>query len=66
MEEKKIGYALIASSIIWAAVLIGSAIILKESPHKGQVTQLIFYGTITHLLIVWIPLFKNKSNRKKD
>jgi len=65
MEEKKIGYALIASSIIWAAVLLGSAIILKGSPQKSQVTQTIFYGTITHLLIVWVPLFK-KKNRKDD
>lgn len=65
MEEKKIGYALIASSIIWAAVLVGSAMILKGSPLKGQVTQTIFYGTITHLLIVWLPLFK-KSKKKDD
>jgi len=63
MEEKKIGYALIASAIIWAAVLVGSAMILKDSPLKEQVTRIIFYGTITHLLIVWVPLFK--KNKKQ-
>ena len=68
MKKKKIGYLIIVSAIIWGAVMIGTALVLKGTPYKEEVNKLIMYGTISHILFIWTPLaamFKDKKQDKK-
>lgn len=68
MKKKKIGYLIIASAIIWGAVMIGSAVILKGTPYKESINRLILGGTVFHLLFIWAPLEKlfKKDKPKQD
>ena len=66
MTKTKIGYLIIASAIIWGAVMIGSALILKDTPYKGQVNRLVMFGAVFHLLFIWAPLGSMFKNKKQD
>lgn len=68
MKKSKVGYLIIASAIIWGAVMIGSALVLKGTPYKEEVNRIILYGVIFHFLFIWTPLgtlFKNKKQDRK-
>jgi len=56
MKKSKIGYLIIASAIIWGAVLISCAVILKGTPYKGEINLIVIGGVIFHLLFIWAPL----------
>ncbi len=66
MKKSKVGYLIIASAIIWGAVMIGTALILKGSPYKEEVTRIILYGVIFHFLFIWAPLGTFFKNKKQD
>ncbi len=66
MTKTKIGYLIIASAIIWGAVMIGSALILKDTPCKEQVNRLVMFGAVFHLLFIWAPLGSMFKNKKQD
>jgi len=68
MKKSKVGYLIIASAIIWGAVMIGTALVLKGTPYKEEVNRIILYGVIFHFLFIWTPLgmlFKNKKQDRK-
>ena len=68
MKKSKVGYLIIASAVIWGAVMIGSAVILKGTPYKEGINRIIMGGTIFHFLFIWAPLgtlFKDKKQDKK-
>ena len=56
MKKNSIGYLIIASAIIWGAVIIGCALILKETTYKEPINRIVFGGTFAHLLFIWGPL----------
>ncbi|MCF7857855.1 MAG: hypothetical protein K9N07_00820 [Candidatus Cloacimonetes bacterium] len=56
MKKGKLGYLIIASAIIWGAVLIGCAAILKGTQYKGDINLIIIGGIIFHFLFIWAPL----------
>lgn len=67
MTKTKIGYLIIASAIIWGVIIIGTASILKGTPYKDDVGKLLIFGSVFHLLFIWVPLgsmFKNKKQEK--
>ena len=66
MKKSKIGYLIIASAIIWGAVIIGCAIVLKGTPYKEDVNRIIYGGTIVHLLFIWGPLWAMFKDKKQD
>ena len=69
MKKSKIGYLIIGSAIIWGAVIIGSAVILKGTPYKEQMIRLIWGGTMFHFLFIWAPLgtlFKSDKAKRDD
>ena len=66
MKKKKIGYLIIASAIIWGAVMIGTALVLKGTPYKEEVNKLIMYGTISHGMLIWVPLAAMFKDEKQD
>ena len=56
MKKNKAGYLIIASAIIWGAVIIGSAVVLKNTEFKDKISLILTGGVIAHLLMVWAPL----------
>lgn len=56
----KVGGAVIASAIIWGAVIIACALTLRGTVYSSRVLYTLGIGAITHLLFVWIPLRKRK------
>ncbi len=66
MKKKKIGYLIITSAIIWGAVMIGCALVLKGTPYQEDVNRILCGGVIFHLLFIWNPLEKYFKKDKKN
>ncbi|MDP8202027.1 MAG: hypothetical protein P9M11_07785 [Candidatus Tenebribacter burtonii] len=66
MTKTKIGYLIIASAIIWGIMIIGTASILKGTPYKDDVGKLLLFGSVFHLLFIWVPLGRMFKNKKRD
>lgn len=64
MNIKKGGALLIASALIWGAVIIGSAMVLKGSPYKENVNRILVVGVIVHIQIFNIIFFWAMTGRK--
>ncbi len=64
---KPLGAFIIASAIIWAAVIIGCSIVLSGTECYGKIQNILVGGVITHLIIIWAPLAmmmkKMKANK---
>ena len=56
MNKKSIGYYIIASAIIWAAVIIGCSLKLKGTNCYDEISLILVGGVIVHLLFIWGPL----------
>jgi hypothetical protein len=65
MKKKTIGALVIVSAIIWGAVIIGCAFILKGTPYKEDVILILSGGVISHMLFIWAPL-GNIFRKKKE
>ncbi len=69
MTKGKIGYFIIASALVWAAVIIGCALVLKGTDFKQDVSNILIGGAAFHLLFIWGPLgnlFRKKNEEKKE
>lgn len=67
MDKKKrsLGALIIASAIIWGAVIIGCSVVLKGTGCYDKIQNVLVAGVVTHLLFIWGPvliLFKNRNN----
>ena len=56
MNKKSIGFYIIASAIIWAAVIIGCSLKLQGTTCYDEIKLILVGGVITHLLFIWGPL----------
>lgn len=56
MKKKSIGIYIIASAIIWGAVIIGCSLKLKGTGCYDDISLTLFAGFVFHLLFVWAPL----------
>lgn len=69
-ELKSIRAFTIASAIIWAAIIMGCSLTLKETGCYDEIQYILAGGVITHLLFIWGPLFaifkKYKTNSSED
>jgi hypothetical protein len=54
--KNKLGYFILGSAIIWAAIILGCAFALKGMPEKNNVIQILSGGFIAHLLFIWGPM----------
>ncbi|MCK5345609.1 MAG: hypothetical protein KAR20_19500 [Candidatus Heimdallarchaeota archaeon] len=60
--DKKIGAAiLIGSTLIWASVIVGSAVVLKGTEYKEAVSRILYYGVIVHIMLFNVMLFWTKK-----
>jgi hypothetical protein len=69
MKKSKIGYLIIASAIVWGAVIIGCALKLKGTPYYDEISPILIGGAGFHLLFIWGPLgsqfLKNKEEKSE-
>ena len=56
MNKSKIGYYIVASAIVWGAVIIGCSLALKGTTCYGEIQNILVAGVIVHLVLIWGPL----------
>ena len=56
MTKGKMGFAIIASAIVWGAVIIGCSLTLKGTECYSEIQNILVVGVIAHLLFIWGPL----------
>ncbi len=61
MDVKSKGYFIIASAIIWGAVIIGCSLKLKGTGCYDQISTILIGGFICHLLFIWGPIAAKKQ-----
>ncbi|MCK4919592.1 MAG: hypothetical protein KAS71_01015 [Bacteroidales bacterium] len=71
MENKmgKIGGLIIASVIIWGAVIIGCASALKGTDCYDIIQNILVGGVLSHIILIWgsmALLFKKIENNKAE
>jgi len=60
--KKPIGAAiLIGSTLIWASVIVGSAVVLKGTEYKEAVSRIMYYGVILHVMLLNMMLLWSKK-----
>lgn len=60
------GATIIASAIIWGAVMIAASSVLKGTEFKEEVLKVIRYGTFSHFLFIWAPMGIWVTKLKKE
>jgi len=68
-KQKTIGAFLIASAIIWGAVIVGSASALKGTECYDKIQNILIGGVLSHIILIWGPLtllFKKIKDTKSD
>ena len=67
---KTIGALIIASAIIWGAVIVGSSYALKGTECYDKIQNILVGGVLSHMILIWGPLallFKKiKKNKPED
>ena len=58
MDKRKgrLGIIIIASAIIWAAVIVGSALELKGTECYAEIQFILSGGVVAHIILIWGPL----------
>jgi hypothetical protein len=65
--KKSIGVFIIASAIIWGAVIIGCSLKLKGTGCFDEISNILIVGAGFHLLFIWGPLaIQLKKTKKKE
>ena len=64
-SAKSIGYYIIASAIIWGAVIIGCSLKLKGTECYSTISYLLTGGAGLHLILVWGPLAVQLRKKKE-
>ena len=73
MKKKPIGFTIgaliLASAVIWGAVIVGSSFALKGTECYSEIQTILFGGVVTHLILIWGPmgvLFKKIKDQKTE
>ena len=53
---KTIGALIIASAIIWGAVILGSSYALKGTECYDKIQNILVGGVVSHMILIWGPL----------
>lgn len=56
MKKKSIGFYIIASAVIWGAVIIGCSLKLKGTGCYNEISLILLAGAVCHFLFVWAPV----------
>jgi len=66
---KTIGAFIIASAIIWGAVIVGSSFALKGTECYEKIQNILVGGVLVHIILIWGPLallFKKVKDDKPE
>jgi hypothetical protein len=66
---KTIGAFIIASAIIWGAVIVGSSYALKGTECYDKIQNILVGGVLSHIILIWGPLallFKKTKESKSE
>lgn len=66
MKMKSIGGFIIASALVWGAVIIGCALKLKGTSMYEEISLILYGGVIFHLLFIWGPLAAQHKGNKEE
>ena len=65
-KKKSIGFYIIASAIIWGAVIIGCSLKLKGTECYDEISNILIAGAGFHLLFLWGPLANQFRKIKRE
>jgi hypothetical protein len=65
-KKKSIGLFIMASAIIWGAVIIGCALKLKGTACFDEISYILSAGAVFHLFFIWGPLAIQFKKMKKE
>ncbi|MFC2117022.1 hypothetical protein ACFLTI_04820 [Bacteroidota bacterium] len=65
-KKKSIGLFIIASAIIWGAIIIGCSLKLKGTECFDEIVYILSAGASFHLLFIWGPLAIQFKKLKKE
>lgn len=67
MKKSTLGALIIASAIIWGAVIVGCSLALKGTGCYDKIQNILVLGVITHVILIWGPFVAivNKSRNKE-
>ncbi len=66
MKKSKIGYFIIASAIVWGAVIIGCSLKLKGTPYYDEISPILIGGASFHLIFIWGSLVSQFRKNKEE
>jgi hypothetical protein len=68
-QIKTVGALIIASAIIWGAVIVGCAAALRGTECYSEIQNILVGGVFSHLILIWGPLgilLKKRKNRDQE
>ena len=68
MKQKAIttGALIIASAVIWGAVILGCSFALKGTECYQEIQNILVGGTFAHLILIWAPMGVMFAKMKKE
>lgn len=65
---KSIGAFIIASALVWGAVIVGCSLALSGTECYGEIQNVLVGGFLAHLILIWGPMtiFFRKASGKSD
>ena len=68
MKKKALttGTLIIASAIIWGAVILGCSFALKGTECYQEIQNILVGGTLAHLILIWSPMAAMFVKMKKE
>jgi len=67
IQKKTVGRYTLISEIIWGAVLIGCAFVLRGTEGYIKIQFILIGGILMHNALIWVPmlsLFKKRPNEE--
>jgi len=65
MKKKSIGIYIIASAIVWGAVIIGCSLKLRGTECYDEISLILYGGFISQLLFAWAPMGISKEEKSE-
>jgi len=66
MKKSTMGALIIASALIWGAVIIGCSLALKETECYDKIQNILVGGVITHIILIWGPFVALTNKGRKQ
>jgi len=61
MNKRAESIYLMAGAVVWASIMIGSAVVLKGTPYFAQLLPFLLFGVVWFVVLVPAGIFKNRQ-----